>query len=369
MSLDLDIRLQQGQFTLDCQLSTRERVIGLFGPSGAGKSSLLRAVAGLARPDSGHIEIDGQRVYDAARNWHVPAHRRRIGVVFQQSRLLPHFNVEHNLCLGRWFRRERLDRAEFAQLVDMLDIGHLLKRRTRALSGGECQRVAIGRALLSQPRLLLLDEPLASLDAQRKQEVLPYIERISRESDLPILFVSHQLDELLRLANRHVAAIQQGRIVFSGPTAEFLSHPEYLGHEAGQDAGALLATRLVGHDDEHQLSILACAKQRLFVPSLPRLALGSEVRVHVRARDVMLARQPMQDMSALNQLQAQIVALEESATDRQVTITLDVAGQRLSACITQRSARALNLQTGQSVVAVIKSLALAEQAWQRLGGL
>ncbi|WP_423823571.1 molybdenum ABC transporter ATP-binding protein [Salinisphaera sp. SPP-AMP-43] len=369
MSISLDIRMRQGDFELDCALSTEQRVVGLFGPSGAGKSSLLRVIAGLATPDNGHVEIAGRRVFDSATGLNLPAHRRRIGYVFQQARLFPHFNVRHNLAYGGWFARRRPSRARFEQVVEMLDIGDLLTRRTAGLSGGEAQRVAIGRALLSDPDLLLLDEPLASLDAPRKREVLPYIERLSAESALPIVFVSHQLDELLRLANRYVAAVRNGRIAFSGPTAEFLARPDLLGQESGPQAGVLLNVHIAGHDPEHGLSVLACDHQRLFVPQLDDHAIGEAVTVHVRARDVILARRPLDQTSALNQLAGTVVDVHPDDNNYAVDVVLDVDGQRLDARITRRSAAALQPQPGQRMVAMIKSLALAEQAWQRLDNL
>lgn len=369
MSLALDIRLQQGGFELACRLESSERVVGLFGPSGAGKSSLLRVIAGLSCADSGTIDIAGRRVFDSARGRHVPAHRRRIGAVFQQPRLFPHFNVRHNLDYGGWFSRHRPSRGRFDQVVDMLDIGPLLTRRTRDLSGGEAQRVAIGRALLADPELLLLDEPLASLDGPRKREVLPYIERLSAASALPIVFVSHQLDELLRLANRHVAVIRDGRIVFSGATADFLARPDLLGESAGPAAGTLINAQLAAHEAEHGLSVLACPRQKLYVPRLAGHCVGESVTVHVRARDVILARQPVEQTSALNQLVGVVTGVHADDHDYAADVVLDIDGQRLDARITRRSAATLDLQPGQRVHAVIKSLALAEQAWQRLGGL
>lgn len=368
-TISLDIRLRQGEFELDCQFAAQERVIGLFGPSGAGKSSLLRVIGGLVRPDSGRVEIAGRCVFDSELGIHVPAYRRRIGYVFQQARLFPHLNVRHNLTYGTWFRRHQSARAGFDQIVEMLDIGALLKRRIGGLSGGEQQRIAIGRALLSDPALLLLDEPLASLDAGRKEEVLPYLERLSAESELPIIFVSHQIDELLRLANRHVAAIRDGRIVFSGPTAEFLARPELLAGQAGQDAGALLCARLVEHEPAYGLSVLACGGQRLYVPRLADQTSGDQVYVHVHARDVILAREAPSQTSALNHLVGAVVSVCPAANGYAVDVVLDIEGQRLDARITRRSTAMLDPRPGETMHAVIKSLALAEQAWQRLGGL
>lgn len=370
MSLSLDIQLRQGDFQLACALDSKQSVTGLFGPSGAGKSSLLRVIAGLARPDNGRVEIAGRCVFDSARGIDVPVHRRRIGYVFQNARLFAHLNVRHNLGYGRWFARRRADRVRFEQVVDMLDIGDLLNRRIGGLSGGEQQRVAIGRALLSDPALLLLDEPLASLDAPRKHEVLPYLERLSAETELPIVFVSHQLDEMLRLANRHIAAIRDGRIVFSGPTAEFLARPTLLGSAGDQDIGSLLVAEVQSHDPEDGLSELACGNQRLFVPELTDRAPGGSVYVHVRARDVILALdEPAVQTSALNHLAGAVVGVHPVDNGQAVDVILDVEGQRLDARITRRSARRLEPRPGQTLHIVIKSLALAEQAWQRLGGL
>ena len=369
MSLDLDIQLRQGNFSLTARLATEARVVGLFGPSGAGKSTLLRVIAGLTRPASGHVAINGRTVFDAARGIHIPPHRRRLGVVFQQPRLFAHLNVAHNLTYGRWFARHRVTRDRFRQVVDMLDIGDLLARRTAALSGGEAQRVAIGRALLAEPDMLLLDEPLAALDVARRAEVLPYIERLSAETRLPMVFVSHQLDELLRLANRFVAVVAEGRVTFAGDTAEFLARPELLGDTGRQEAGRLLGARVAYHLPDSGLTQLTLGQQALYVPALGQHAPGETVSVHVRALDVIIARDAPEAMSALNRLSATIVALNDTADGQGVALHLDVAGQRLDARITQRSAQMLRLSAGDSVIAIVKSLALAEQAWQRLGGL
>ncbi|WP_348761900.1 molybdenum ABC transporter ATP-binding protein [uncultured Salinisphaera sp.] len=369
MSLDLNIQLRQGNFSLSAEMAAEARVIGLFGPSGAGKSTLLRVIAGLGRPTGGHVVINGRTVFDAARGIDVPAHRRRLGVVFQQPRLFAHLNVAHNLTYGRWFARKRITRDRFSQVVDMLDIGDLLGRRIAALSGGEAQRVAIGRALLAEPEMLLLDEPLAGLDVARRAEVLPYIERLSAETRLPMVVVSHQLDELLRLANRFVAVVDNGRVAFAGDTAEFLARPDLLGDTDRQEAGRLLSARVAYHLPESGLTELTLGQQALYVPALGQHAPGETVSVHVRALDVIIARDAPHAMSALNRLSATIVAMDDTADGQGVVLHLDVAGQRLDARITQLSARTLRLTAGDSIIAIVKSLALAEQAWQRLGGL
>lgn len=366
-ALVVDVEHRQGDFELACEFASDARVTGLFGPSGAGKSTLLRIMAGLIRPERGRVELAGRCVFDSARRIHVPTHRRRIGYVFQQARLFTHLNVRHNLAYGAWFARARSHSARFAQVVDMLDIGDLLDRRIAGLSGGEQQRVAIGRALLSDPAVLLLDEPLASLDAARRQEVLPYLERLSAESELPIVFVSHQLDDLLRLANRQVVAIRGGRVVFSGATADFMAAPELLGADQARDAGALLRVQVADHVVTQGLSRLCCAGQTLWVPRVDQSP-GTSLTLHVRGRDVMLARERPEGISALNVLAGTIDSLHADG-DYAVSVLVSVGDQRIEARITRRSAEALALAAGQPIHAVIKSLALAERAWERLAGI
>lgn len=365
--LDVDITLTQGDFQLACQFSSDQRVTGLFGPSGAGKSTLLRVLAGLAKPDSGRVVIAGREVFNARQRINVPAYRRRLGVVFQAAHLFPHLNVRHNLDYGARFARRR-DPVAFRQTVEMLDIGPLLKRRVGSLSGGERQRVAIGRALLADPAMLLLDEPLASLDVARKREVLPYIERLSAHGDLPIVFVTHQLDELLRLARHQVAVVDDGRVVFSGPTSEFLARPNLLGADNAVDAGTLLAAEVDTQRPADGLTLLAFAGQTLFVPMVDQPA-GTEIVVHVRARDVILARSQPTGISALNHLKGTISSVELDADGFGARVFLSIGSQSLEARITRYSLNQLALTAGDDVYAVIKSLTLADQAWQPVAEL
>jgi len=363
LAVELNHRLSD--FELDCNFASSARVTGLFGPSGAGKTTLLRILAGLLVPDSGRVSLAGRCVFDSAQGINVPPHKRRIGYVFQQANLFTHLNVRHNLTYGAWFTRRRSPNAQphFNHVVDMLEIGALLDRRIARLSGGERQRVAIGRALLADPAVLLLDEPLASLDAARKQEVLPYIERLSAEFDLPIVFVSHQLDELLRLANRHVIALDRGTVAYSGPTAEFLTRPELLGAGHFRDAGALLRVAVDAHRRDYGLSVLDCDGQSLYVPHLPQ-QVGENVTLHVRSSDVMLARERPSEISALNVLSTTIEAIEADG-NHAVNVRLRAGSRALTAHVTRLSCDRLQLVPGEPVYAVIKSLALAEQAWQR----
>jgi len=206
-----------GEFDINVSFNSDSGATALFGPSGAGKTSIINMVAGLLRPDHGRIVLDGETLFDESARIDVPALRRRIGYVFQEGRLFPHFTVQRNLDYGRWMAGHAADPAAFNRVVELLDIGHLLERRPGKLSGGERQRVAVGRALLMRPRLLLLDEPLASLDTARKRDILPYLERLRDEARVPIIYVSHNAAEVKRIA-RHVVRIEDGRVIATGTT-------------------------------------------------------------------------------------------------------------------------------------------------------
>jgi molybdate transport system ATP-binding protein len=213
--LRIDVAKQLGQFSLEASFVSEGRVTGLFGASGAGKTSLINMIAGLLRPDRGSLAIDNETLDDTATGLHVPAHRRRIGYVFQDARLFPHLNVRQNLNYGRRMNRLADDHAERTRVTDLLDIGSLLNRRPGQLSGGERQRVALGRALLAQPRLLLLDEPLGSLDEERKVEILPYLVRLRDEANVPMVYVSHDAGEMRQLATS-IVMLKRGRVAAFG---------------------------------------------------------------------------------------------------------------------------------------------------------
>jgi molybdate transport system ATP-binding protein len=213
--LTVDVEKRLGEFSLDVSFASESGATALFGPSGTGKTSIINMVAGLVKPDRGRIALDGEVLFDDTARVNVPAWKRRIGTVFQEGRLFPHFTVKHNLDYGRWMNGHAKDPKTFAHVVGLLDIGHLLDRRPGKLSGGERQRVAIGRALLARPRLLLLDEPLASLDSGRKQEILPYLERLRDDAGVPIIYVSHDAIEVKRIATR-IVKLDAGRVVAIG---------------------------------------------------------------------------------------------------------------------------------------------------------
>src|SRR6185437_8497654 len=213
--LVVDVEKTLGDFRLSARFAGETGATALFGPSGAGKTSLINMIAGLVRPDRGRITLDDDVLFDSATRVDLPAWRRRIGYVFQDGRLFPHLSVKHNLTYGRWMSGHRVDDADFTSVTELLDIGPLLGRRPGRLSGGERQRVAVGRALLMRPRLLLLDEPMASLDTRRKQEILPYLQRLRDDANVPIVYVSHDAAEVKALATR-VVMLDSGRIVNAG---------------------------------------------------------------------------------------------------------------------------------------------------------
>jgi molybdate transport system ATP-binding protein len=357
VTLDIDVSLTRGTFSLDVAFTAGPGLTALFGRSGSGKTTVIDLVAGLARPDRGRIAVSGETLLDRERGIAVPAHRRRIGVVFQQARLLPHLSVRRNLGYGRAFARSRSDGIAFDGVVDLLGIGHLLDRRPAGLSGGEAQRVAIGRALLSRPRLLLMDEPLAALDEARKAEILPYIERLRDEAGLPIVYVSHAVSEVARLA-RTVVVLEAGRVAAVGTADAVLRRADLLAAQGGE-AGALLDMVVGETDPETGLTRLSGRAGRLSVPRLTRSP-GTAVRIRVPARDVLLATQPPLGLSARNLFEGHVVsihALGEAAS----MVEIDCNGALLAARLTRASVRDLALAPGRAVYAVVKSVAFDPQ--------
>jgi molybdate transport system ATP-binding protein len=354
MSLEVRLRHAFGSFTLDAAFEAPQGITVLFGRSGSGKTTIVNAVAGLLRPDEGRIAVGGEVVTDTRTRLHLAPHRRRIGYIFQEGRLFPHLTVRQNLRYGAWFAPKSAAREDFARVVELLGVGHLLDRRPGGLSGGEKQRVAIGRALLSAPRLILADEPLASLDEARKAEILPYFERLRDEIAVPILYVSHSASEVARLATT-VVALEAGRVVARGAAAEVLGDPSVLPAGA-REAGAVLTARVVRHHDDG-LSELEAGGVPLFLPRLPQ-APGTAVRVRVAAHDVILSRGAPQGLSALNILPGTVAELR-AGEGPGALVAIDTAAGRLLARITRRSAEALGIAPGATVHAVVKSVAVA----------
>lgn len=266
MTLSVSARHRLGTFELDASFTSEGGVTALFGRSGSGKTSMIRIIAGLLRPDEGQISLDGEVLADSGKRLFLPAHKRRFGYVFQEARLFPHLSVAQNLRYGRWFTTGKDTNANDDRIIDMLGISHLLQRRPNRLSGGEKQRVAIGRALLSSPRLLLMDEPLASLDEQRKAEIIPYLERLRDETKIPIVYVSHSIQEVARLADR-VVVMKDGKVEAEGKAAEVLSRPDFSTYLERREAGSILSGNIESFDERHGLAAVRLNAALLQVPA------------------------------------------------------------------------------------------------------
>lgn len=357
MTISINIAQKLGTFSLDAQFESSGRLVALFGPSGSGKTSLVNLLGGLARPDSGRIVVDGRVLTDVEAGIFVPVHKRRIGYVFQDARLFPHLSVAQNLRYGRFFTPASDRYADFDVMVDLLGIKHLLDRRPGYLSGGEKQRVAIGRALIASPRLILMDEPLAALDEARKIEILPYIERLRDETKIPIVYVSHSVAEVARLAT-DIVALSAGKITAHGAASSVLTR---LDPSAGEydEASALIELEMVTPDDGHGLSLLRSHGGEWWLPKID-IPTGARARVRVRARDVMLATTKPQGISALNVIAARISAISNGngtgGNGPQALVRLEHGDGELVARVTRRSLETLALAPGQEVFAIVKAV-------------
>ena len=353
-ALSLRLRHAFPGFDLDVAFDAPPGVTVLFGRSGSGKTTIGRAVAGLLRPDEGRVAVGGRVLVDTRERVWLPPHRRGIGTVFQEGRLFPHLTVRGNLLYGRRFARGGDPGPSLDHVVAMLGIGHLLARRPATLSGGEKQRVAIGRALLARPRLVLADEPLASLDEPRKAEILPYLERLRDEVAVPVLYISHSAAEVARLATT-VVALREGRVVRIGSAAEVLGDPGVtpLGARA---AGAVLRARIAVHHHDG-LTELDAGGVPLLVPRIEGAPAG-EVRVRVAAQDVILSLAAPTGLSALNVLPGTVERVREGEGPG-VLVSLATPAGLLLARITKRSAAALRLGPGVPCHAIVKALAIA----------
>jgi len=357
--LKLDIGKQLGAFRLQAAFEAPSRgATVVFGPSGAGKSALLATIAGLQRPDQGSITLDGDTLFDGARGIDVAAEDRRIGVVFQEARLFPHMSVRANLEYGRKRRRDATAHAGFDDIVALLGIGTLLDRRPGALSGGEKQRVAIGRALLSNPRLLLLDEPLAALDDPRKAEILPFLERLRDEAGVPMLYVTHAMEEVTRIAD-HLVLLDQGRVQASGATADLMGRLDVPLLIDRADAGVVLVGSIAGHDVERGVTRIGVGGAE-FLLSHVELPVGHAVRLRVLARDVAIATKRPEELSVQNVLSGRLSEMVERPNQRcllRIVVGGAANGTILLSLLTADSARRLHLHEGQEVFALVKSVA------------
>lgn len=365
--LILRAHLAREGFALDVDLRLPGHgVSALFGPSGSGKTTCLRVLAGLERDAQGLVSVDDQTWQDSARQLFVPVHRRAVGYVFQEASLLAHLSVAGNLRFG-WQRTPPAQRRHgWDQGLDLLGIAHLLQRMPAELSGGERQRVAIARALATSPQVLLMDEPLAALDAQRKAEILPWLESLHRQLDIPVVYVTHSPDEVVRLAD-HLVLLEQGRPLAQGPVADLLARTDLpLSH--GDHASTLIEARVQGHSPADQISVLGFDGGRILLPMLAQtLGKDTTVRLRIQARDVSLALQRPEHTSVLNILPATVTDIIPDGSG-QVLVALQLAeseqtpprpqAARLLSRISEFSARRLRLTTGQKVYAQIKGIAI-----------
>ena len=353
MTIEARFRLDRGKFSLDVDLKLPGRgVSAIFGPSGCGKTTLLRAIAGLEHTPNGYLKV-GEVLWQGAGRF-LPPHRRALGYVFQEPSLFAHLDVRHNLTYGLKRLGRSSPRISLERSVELLGIGGLLDRRPHQLSGGEAQRVAIARALAVSPAILLLDEPLAALDAQRKREILPYLEFLHRDLDIPVLYVSHSRDEVARLAD-HMVLLGDGRVQADGLVTRLFSRLDLpLAYEPG--ARTVIEATVTARDDRYGLACLDFPGGQIAVAG-ERLAPGMRVRLQIAARDVSLALEQPARSSILNILPATVDGLaEEDAV--QLTVRLKVGSTPLLSRITRKSADELGLEPGLSVFAQVKSVAL-----------
>ena len=352
------LKLNYSGFSLDVDLQLPGRgVTALYGHSGSGKTTCLRCIAGLERAEQGFIQVNDEVWEDSDKGIFVPPHKRALGYVFQEASLFPHLSVRANLEFGlrRIPRQQR--RVDMAHATELLGIGHLLDRDPQNLSGGERQRIGIARALLTSPKLLLMDEPLAALDTQRKNEILPYLQRLHDELDIPVLYVSHSQDEVARLAD-HLVLLSNGKALASGPIGETLARLD-LPLALGDDAGVVIEGHVSAYDADYQLLTLQLPNTELSIRvAHSPMAEGQTLRCKVQARDVSLSLQGVEQSSILNRLPVTVISEIGADNAAHVLIRLNAAGTPLLARITRYSRDQLGLHPGQQLWAQIKAVAV-----------
>ncbi len=360
--IDVALRRQFGSFSLDIAFKNSDGITALFGRSGSGKSTTIGLIAGLQRPDAGHVILDDCVLTDVAAHIFVPPHRRRIGLVFQDSYLFPHLDVGQNLRFGRWFAPRDARSVSFDAVVETLGIGHLLRRWPSRLSGGERQRVAIGRALLSCPRLLLFDEPFAALDVQRRLEILPLIENLRDEFQIPIVYVSHAIEEVARLA-ACVVVLENGRVKAIGAPEDVLAETASATEDPRFGHSSVLTARVGKADVAYGLTELLHPAGKIWLagPAGPE---GAKARITIKATDVTLSNLRPVQVSAQGTLAGKVEGISVDGPFALVEIALDGDG-RLFAMATRRAVAELGLGQGDPVVALVKTVALDERTVAR----
>ncbi|MFJ2426837.1 molybdenum ABC transporter ATP-binding protein [Pseudomonas sp. NPDC087804] len=356
--IEARLKIAYSGFSLDVDLHLPGRgVSALYGHSGSGKTTCLRCIAGLERAEQGFVQINDEIWQDSDNGIFVPPHKRALGYVFQEASLFPHLSVLANLQFGLKRIAKSQRRVDLAQATELLGIGHLLERHPQHLSGGERQRVGIARALLTSPKLLLMDEPLAALDSQRKSEILPYLQRLHDELDIPVLYVSHAQDEVARLAD-HLVLLSDGKALASGPIGETLARLD-LPMAMGDDAGVIIEGQVSAYDAQYQLLSLQlpATEMNIRVTHEP-MTVGQALRCKVYARDISLALHDDASSSILNRLPVTVVSEQAADNAAHVLIRLDAGGTPLLARITRYSRDHLAIHPGQQLWAQIKAVAV-----------
>jgi molybdate transport system ATP-binding protein len=357
--ISVEATLTRGGFTLDVAFTNDAGIIALFGPSGSGKTMIINVIAGLLRPDRGRVVLDNVALVDTQESIFVPSHRRRVGLIFQDAQLFPHLDVRQNLLYGRWFAPKGENGVSFDAVIATLGIGHLLRRRPGQLSGGEKQRVAIGRALLSAPKILLMDEPLAALDNERKLEILPLIESLRDDFRIPIVYVSHAVEEVARLAAR-VVMLERGRVTACGQVDDVLVHAHSGFDEDRFNRSSVIVGKLSGVDADYGLTEIAHPAGTIWLAGQEG-PVGREARVIIRATDVTLATEPPRHLSVRTTLSGSVAGIDADGGPL-AAVTIDLVGHgQLVALATRKAIEELKLAHGDKVFALVKTVALDER--------
>jgi molybdate transport system ATP-binding protein len=371
MSLKVAVEKRLESFVLDVKFDApTPGVVALFGPSGCGKSTTINIIAGLLAPDRGEISLGDDVLLDTRRKIAIAAERRGIGYVFQDARLFPHLSVASNLGYAR-HRARRAPYVSFERVLAMLDLEPLMSRRAHHLSGGERQRVAIGRALLSQPRLLLLDEPLAALDRDRREEVLPYLETLRDQLSIPMIYVSHQFDEVLRLAT-HIVLMQSGTVAAEGAITQMSLDPKLRALIGADAVGAVIDGTVIGKDAASGLMRVQVGNGEIKVEAA-QLVAGTRMRVQLLARDVIVSTRMPQYLSVRNSLQGVVTAIDDDGNGKSGDVGSDLvsidigAGASILARVTRAATRELELAVGAPAWALVKSVSLRGHSFPAAG--
>ena len=353
--LSVNITKAFGSFRLETQFEVEEgSITAIFGKSGAGKTSTINAIAGLTRPDVGVIQIGNTTLFDQNLKINLPIYKRQIGYVFQDDRLFPHMTVRNNLIYGTPKNRDVANSLNLTDITGLLELAPLLERRPRSLSGGEKQRVAIGRALLSNPKLLLMDEPLASIDVQHRFEILPFIQRVREKTGITIIYVTHALEEVIFIADQ-IILLSEGQVTAQGTVEEIMSRLDLHPMTSRFDAGAVISATYSGYDREFDLGELSFDGGILRIAGL-NAEIGILLRAHIRARDVSLMLDKPKDTSVLNVFKGELIEIRHEEGP-QLDLLINI-GTPLIARITRKSLNDLNLDIGSKVYAMIKAVAI-----------